>query len=796
MIKIEKEDYDIMQQNTTQLQAELKNCLKQLERTPQDVKILSRASDLFFYLGQLDNAVKGYQHLLQFQPFNSSLFYKLGLSYLKQEDNNAVYAFKKALTYLDPNDQKTKAIIRIRLAKAYKLQEEYKKARKLVDQVLKREPNNASALSILGQLEQQDENTEKAHELFLKVIELIPKNAAAHVNAGATAFIQKAFNAAISHYQNAIQLKPNWANPHREMARAYEALGKVDEALALLKKAVKLAPKEAENYKYLAAFHRTQGNHKQAIEVSKQVTQLDPEDAEAWFNIGSSMTHVGITDACLPYFKKAFELKPSAQAAYAIGNIHQTNKKIEAADEWFLKSIELDETYYTATYQLIANRAAKCDWSQRAEDQAKILATLQKHLEAERTDLPLPTLYFNYFDIPMEWHKAYNIHYAKTSQQQGEKLLKQFPINHTIQAKERLRIGYISPDFRDHPVGRLVSKLFQHHNRSKFNIYGYSLATAKEDDPYRATIEAGFDVFRELCFMPTTEAAKQIVEDKIDILIDLGGHTAHTRPDILAMQPALIQAHMIGYPNTMGANYMQYILADPYLVPEKVFDYYTEQVIQMPSSFLGAPPMIPDMELTRSEVGLPEEGVVFVGFNRPSKIEPELFQVWMNILNAVEGSVLWLSDFSDVTRKNLQKTAEATGVDASRLIFSEWQPYGKYIKSHQLCDLFLDTWHYSAGSTAIAAIGAGLPMLTVMDDNNASRMGASIVSATGLTELICEDLASYQVKAIQLAKNPEHLQLLKQHLIEHRTDMRLFNNELFARQLEEAFQQMWEKELG
>ncbi|MEM0993862.1 MAG: tetratricopeptide repeat protein, partial [Bacteroidota bacterium] len=775
---------------------ELQNSLKQLQQEPHNMKVMSRASDLFFHLGQFENAVKGYQHLLQFQPFNASIFYKLGLTYLRQEDKQAIDTFKKALKYLDPMEQKSKVLIRTKLAKAYKLDEQYEKAKKLVSQILKKEPQNASAMSILGQLEQQDENTEKAHELFLKVIELIPKNSAAHLNAGATAFILKEFEASIKHYQNAIQLKPKWANPHREMARAYEALGQADQALVLLKTALKIAPKEVENYKYLSAFYRAQGNHKQAVEVSKRVTQLAPDDAEGWFNVGSSMTQVGITDACLPYFEKAFELSPSAQAAYAIGNIHQTNKKIEEADVWFQKAIEQEEDYYTAIYQLISNRAAKCDWSQRAADHSLILGTLQKHLESERTDLPLPTLYFNYFDVPMEWHKAYNIHYSKTSEKQGEKLLKQFPISHSIKPKKRLRIGYISPDFRDHPVGRLVSKLFQHHDRTQFEVYGYSLAIAKEDDLYRPSIEAGFDVFRELCFLPTVKAAEQIVEDEIDILIDLGGHTAHTRPDILAMQPAPVQAHMIGYPNTMGANYMQYILADSYLVPEKVFEYYTEKVIQMPTSFLGAPPMIPNMELTRSEVGLPEEGVVFVAFNRPSKIEPELFQVWMNILKAVEGSVLWLSDFAEVTRKNLQATAEAAGVDPNRLIFSEWQPYGKYIKSHQLCDLFLDTWHYSAGSTAIAAIGAGLPMLTVIDDSNASRMGASIVSATGLTELICEDLAAYEAKAIELANNPAHLQKLKQQLVEQRSDMPLFNNALFAKQLEVAFWEMWERELA
>jgi predicted O-linked N-acetylglucosamine transferase (SPINDLY family) len=493
----------------------------------------------------------------------------------------------------------------------------------------------------------------------------------------------------------------------------------------------------------------------------------------------------------LPYFEKAYSLNPTAQAAYAIGNIHQTNKALNQADEWFQKTLEQDEEYYTATYQLIANRAAHADWSQRTEDERLILETLKTHIDSGNINLPLPTLYFNYFNIPMEWHKAFNEHYAKAHEQRGEQLRKQFPIQHQIEPKKRLKIGYISPDFRNHPVGRLVADLFQHHDRTQFDIYAYSLSTAKANDPFYPRIKAGVDVYRELAFTPTVEAARQIVADGIDILIDLGGHTAHTRPDILAMQPAPIQAHMIGYPNTMGAKYMQYILADQYLVPEHVFEYYTEKVVHLPAAFVGALPQLPDMELTRKEVGLPEEGIVFVGFNRPSKIEPEIFSAWLQILKAVDGSVLWLSDLPKRTRNNLRQVAKRQQVNPSRLYFSEWQPYGKYLKSHQLCDLFLDTWHYSAGSTAVAALGAGLPVLTITDDGNASRMGACIVAAAGLKDIVCENVESYVRKAIQLAQQPELLQYYKDHLREHRAELLLFDNERFARGLEGAFWGMW-----
>ncbi|MEM1328906.1 MAG: tetratricopeptide repeat protein [Bacteroidota bacterium] len=777
------------------MEQQIKTLVTRLQQNPQDPKTAIELGTLFFKSQQYENAAKAFAHALQFQPYSTDLYYKLGMSYLNIEDERAIAAFEKILKLHPKNDPKVRTLTKVKLAKAYKYDEQYDKARKIVEAIIRRQPENASALSVLGQIEQQEEQTERAHKLFLKVAKLMPENAAAHNNVGSTAMILERYEESIQHYKKAIQLKPKWATPLREMARSYDKLGDAKTALSLLQKAIQLAPKEIENFDYLAAFYRAQGNHKAAVEVCKRLVQIDPNNSEAYFNIGSSMTQLGITDACLPYFEKAYEIDPTAQAAYAIGNIHQTSKNLDQADNCFQKTLDADPEYYTATYQLIANRAAHCDWLRRAEDEQLMHETLKTHIDSGNINLPLPTLYFNYFNIPMEWHKAFNEHYAKASEQRGAQLRKQFPIKHKIEQKERLRIDYISPDFRNHPVGRLVADLFQHHDRAQFDIYAYSLSTAKPEDPFHPRIKAGVDVYRELAFTPTVEATRQIVEDGIDILIDLGGHTAHTRPDIIAMQPAPIQAHIIGYPNTMGANYMQYILADKYLVPEHVFEYYTEKVVHLPSAFVGALPQLPDIQLTRADVGLPEEGIVFVGFNRPSKIEPEIFAAWLQILKAVEGSVLWLSDLPEQTCQNLRRFAQTQQVDPNRLYFSEWQPYGKYLKSHQLCDLFLDTWHYSAGSTAVAALGAGLPVLTITDDSNASRMGACIVAAAGLEELICDDLESYVEKAIELAQKPELLEQYKTHLRDNREQLLLFDNAWFARGLEAAFWEMWNAQL-
>lgn len=764
-----------------------------LKQQPQHLPTLTSMANLLYKQKEYQRAVEIYQHLTTFDLLNADIWYRCGMTYAKLEDKKAIDCFRKVLKIHPKSAEKVRLTVLLQLAKALKNAKQHPEAKKIAERLVAKDPKNASALSVLAQIAQVDKEEEKAYALFQQVIAFVPENAAAHLNMGTSCMVLKKLEAAAKHLEKARLLRPNWAEAYRELGICYQHQGHTDKALSFLKQALKIKPKDKENYRKIANFYRTQGDYKTSVLYDKKLSELAPDDKDAQYNIGLAHSILGNAAGSLPYFQKAYELEAEAQTAFALGNTFNSLQDPDKSDYWFNKTIAHQPDHYSAIYNLILRKMEYCDWSNRAADVARLIATLEEHLQSEHYELSLPALFLNYIDLPMPLHLKMNQYIEQGSKKRIDLLKKQVNFVHQPRNRKQLHIGYTSPDFRDHPVGRLVAELFEHHDREKVKVFTYFLTPYEANNEYAQRIKAGSDVSREFAFISTIDAAKQIYADEIDILIDLAGHTASNRIDILALQPAPIQAHCIGFPDTMGMSSIQYILADKYLAPKHLADFYTEEIVHLPSCFISPRPKLSASPLSRVEVGLPEDVFVFVGFNRPAKIEPELFACWLAILKAVDNSVLWLSDFLPKARKNLLQTVKEAGIAPERIIFSEKRPYPIYLKSHQLADLFLDTWHYSAGSTAIAALGAGLPVLTCMADNNAARMGASIVAAAGLEELICEDLESYQRKAIELAQNPSVLEKYKLQLRQPAEEILLFNNQQFVQNLESTFEQLWSK---
>ena len=761
-----------------------------LKVAPKHAPSLLAMANILYRQKAYKRAIEIYNHLLESQPLNVDIRYRCGMAYAKLGEDKAIPYFKKVLKIHPASETKIRSIVQLQLAKALKRAGKKEEAQKIGELLIQHNPKNASALSLLGELAQQQKEIAQAYQYFLKVTELIPTNAAAFLNLGTSCLVLNKVEEAISNLEQALKLRPNWVKVYRELAQCYQHKGQAKLAVEYLQKAIQLAPSDKENYQRLTAFYNNQGDYKKSIKYGKEHLEIDPNNSKVHYNLGLAFNHLGYAAGSLSYFKKAYQLDANAQSAYAIGNVNNSLKDIKEAKHWFEQALVHDSDYYAAIYNLLFQKMDVCDWSNRKADEARLIGTLTKHLETDQFNQSIPSLYFNYFDLPLTLHLKMNKYVDKGNKKSIELLKRQVNFVHNKKQKKVLNIGYISPDFRDHPVGRLVANLFQYHDRTKVKIFTYFLTPYDAQDSYAKQIAADSDVYRDFSFADTVSAAQQIYADEIDILIDLAGHTANHRMPILALQPAPIQAHLIGYPDTTGADSFQYYLGDIYLTPNYLQPYYTEKIWHLPTAFLGAKMDLPDIETTKTQMDLPEDAFVFVGFNRAAKIEPELFQCWMNILAAVSNSVLWLSDFPEVAKNNLVHFAERQGIESSRLIFSIKHPYPIYLKSHQLGDLFLDTWHYSAGSTAIAALSEGLPMLTCKADNNASRMGACIVAAASLPELICDDLDEYQRKAIMLAKNPVLLKSYKERLIREGATVPLFNNQQFVKHLEVAFLEM------
>jgi protein O-GlcNAc transferase len=356
----------------------------------------------------------------------------------------------------------------------------------------------------------------------------------------------------------------------------------------------------------------------------------------------------------------------------------------------------------------------------------------------------------------------------------------------------RIRLAYLSADLRDHPVAQLMAGVFEAHDRSAFETYAIAFGPDR-DDPLRARLRQAFEHFIVLDDRDDQLAAELLRELEIDIAVDLMGYTRHCRTGILARRPAPVQVNYLGYPGTMGADFIDYIIADRHVIPPEDAVHYAERVVHLPVTLQpnDARRAIAHDPGTRAAAGLPDDGFVFCCMNNAYKISPIVFDVWMRLLRAVPRSVFWLS-VRGTAAENLRREAQARGIDGNRLVFAaRVDSHADYLARYRLADLFLDTLPYNAHTTASDALWAGLPLLTCTGSTFASRVATSVLHAVGLPELATADLAQYEALALELATHPARLAELRSRLAEHRTTYPLFDTARFCRDLEHAFRHMW-----
>ncbi|MCB1918684.1 MAG: tetratricopeptide repeat protein [Candidatus Competibacteraceae bacterium] len=359
------------------------------------------------------------------------------------------------------------------------------------------------------------------------------------------------------------------------------------------------------------------------------------------------------------------------------------------------------------------------------------------------------------------------------------------------QGDERLRIGYVSGDFRDHATAHLIRKLFRVHDRARFEVFGYSLRPS-DGSYYWQDISQTCDRFVELHGLSNAEAATRIAADGVHILVDLHGYTRFARPEIFALRPAPVQVAFLGYPGTLGADYVPYMIADRVVLPEESRPFFSEQPAYLNCYQINDDEQpIAEAGLTRVAAGLPEDGFVYCCFNNTYKIEPRIFGIWMRILRQTPGSVLWLLTNTSRTAAHLRSAADGQGVDPGRLIFAPRLPKAEHLERHRLADLFLDTFVVNAHTTASDALWVGLPVLTQPGSSFHSRVCASLLSALGLNELIVGSDQEYEERAVSLANNPDRLKKLQTQLMHCRATRLPFATGEFVHGLEHIYQELW-----
>jgi len=527
------------------------------------------------------------------------------------------------------------------------------------------------------------------------------------------------------------------------------------------------------------------GRRPEALSCYEIYLKGHPESAEAWHNLGVTLSQMGRYQRAIPAFDKALSLRPDSAHTWSTrGNAHIELRRFEEAIRDFDRALALYPDFPTTRgYRLLAKLSC-CDWAGLADEKRKIAAAVKA---GARVIQPFGNLMIS--DDPAEQMQCARIWNAR--QPALAPLWKGERYEH-----DKLRIAYLSGDFRVHPVAILIAGVLEHHDRNRFHIVAVSYGP-DDKSAMRRRISSGADEFLDVRGNTDGEVADLLYSKKIDIAVDLMGLTGDCRNGILARRPAPVQLNHLGFPGTTAMAQIDYLIADRTVIPDHERQHYSEQVVYLPNCYLPSDSKrsVAAQTPSRSQAGLPETGFVFAAFNNSYKFNPETFTVWMRILAAVSGSVLWLSQPGASAIRNLQCEARNRGLDPGRIVFAPFLESNEdHLARNSLADLFLDTLPCNAHTTASDALWAGLPVLTLEGTTFAGRVAASMLRAVGLEELIAHSVADFESLAIGYARDADVLKLIKQKLRQNRNTHPLFDTRAYTAGLERAFERMVERQ--
>lgn len=654
------------------------------------------------------------------------------------------------------------------------------------DRALTLKPDYLEALvnkaSMLGALQRFEE----ALAGLDKVLALNPNIPEIWNNRASALIALNRHDQAAESYARAIALKPAYADAWKNRGTVLAMLGRPQEALECFEKVLALDANNVEALRKSADLLLMLKRNKDAAERYARYLARNPDDSEAWANNGVALAENERYAEGLEAFDKATALNPSnADAWNHRGNVLFQLKRYDEAAASYERALALAPNLpYCAGY-LAQSRLRCCDWSHIEEDRARIA-------EGLRAGFPVIDPFGNLVvsASPADQLRCARIASAESVQGdmprlwQGERY-----------AHDRIRVAYLSADFRPHPVAFLIAGVFELHDKNRFETVGLSFGPASDSD-IRKRMEAAFDQFIDVRSESDFDVAKRMRRMEIDIAIDLTGFCEHGRTEILAFRPAPVQVNYLGFPGTTGADFVDYIIADTTIIPKDHAQFFSEKAVYLPDTYQAndrkrrIAPRVP----TRREAGLPDEGAVFCAFNNAYKITPLVFDLWMGLLRQVEGSVLWLLGDNPDAIRNLALAAEARGVSARRLIFAHRVAPDEHLARFTLADLFLDTLPYNAHTTASDALWAGVPVITCTGEAFAGRVAASLLKAVGLPELITGSLDDYGALALKLGRDREALNRLKEKLALGRLSCPLFDTALVTRHLEAAYAEMWRRQ--
>lgn len=689
-------------------------------------------------------------------------------------------------------------------------------------QAIKIKPDYAEAYNNRGRAEHALEKFEAALSSFDLAIQFRPQLAEAYNNRGITLHAMNRMDEAVENYQQSIRLRPDYAEAHNNLGIVLGELKQYELAMASLKRAIEIRPTYAEAFNNLGNIYQAIKCFESAVDFHKRAISIKPNYAEAWNDLGNALygdkqfyeavvayeraidlkvdfseaynnrgnalQEIRQFDDAVASYQQATKIRPDYPEAWNnLGNAFTKMNRLDGAAISYEMALKICPNYDYLPGILLHTRAKLCDWRDYDQQLTSLVVNIEQGSKVASC-FPVMTL----VDSLTVQRRAAEIYVAD-----------KYPPNDSLgsipssNSSQRIRIGYFSADFHNHATTWLMAELFEHHDRSRFELFAFSFGPNRHDD-MRVRIMESFDEFIDVRANTDEEVARLARAKRLDIAVDLKGYTQDGRLGIFAYRAAPVQVGFLGYPGTVGADYIDYLIADRTVIPEASQCGYVEKIAYLPNSYQvnDRKRKISTQFMSRAQVGLPESAFVFCCFNANYKITPAVFDRWMRILLAVPGSVLWLLQDNLTAASNLRKEAEVRGVNPERIVFANKIDLPDHLARHRLADLFLDTLPCNAHTTASDALWAGLPVLTQKGEGFASRVAASLLNAIRIPELITETGAQYEALAIELATQAEKLKAVKTKLQQNRLTTPLFDSQQYTRDLESVYVDIYKMSLS
>lgn len=627
----------------------------------------------------------------------------------------------------------------------------------------------------------------RAGSVYREILQRNPTHATALSHLGLLLYQTGAKEQALEMIERSLNVSPEVAETRNNYALVLHDLGRDHDAIAQYHKCIETKPDLLEPYSNLANVLRRHGNVNQAVSLYHHVLNLNPLFYDARLNLGVLLMEQGQPDEALQHFHRLEADRPGdSKLRFNLGVSYFDKHEFAVAIKHFAKAFEIDPHSAGALTYLIASKREICDWAGLTDLEAKLHQLVSNGVL--HGIMPFQSLFLPSFATPERQAAVARAFVSRLPQRSDAPSFASRP----KARPPKLRIAYLSADFHDHATSHLMLGLFARHDRRRFEVITYSYGPPS-NDYYRRKIAADSDQFYDMRGQSYTETADHIRGHHVDILIDLKGYTTQARAQICAQRPAPLQVSYLGYPATMGADFIHYLLTDATVTSFEDAPHYTEKLVYLPGCYQinDREQAISSTAYTREQCNLPARGFVFCCFNNSFKIEPLVFDVWMRLLARTPDSVLWLLHTGESTEENLRHEARARGVSPDRLIFARKLPKSEHLARHRLADLFLDTLTYNAHTTASDALWTGVPVISLPGKTFAGRVATSLLRAMDLAELSVSTLIAYEQLALEIAHDTGYHRSLKSSVENNRVRSSLFDTNAFVGHLENAYDTMW-----